>query len=161
MKPIIFISTKLCNHNQSTFFLAGKMALRLIGLALQRQIPKSAQLGSIATMHSLDKIGNREVVGHGWNGQAAYQDRVDYPMPAVRFRENTPELKALREKEKGDWKKLSVEEKKALYRASFCQTFSEMKAGNGEWKKHLGIVCMMVSLGIWGSILMHLFGIPC
>lgn len=137
------------------------MALRLIGLALQRQIPRSAQLGSIATMHSLEKIGTREVVGHGWNGQASYQDRVDFPMPAVRFREDTPEIKNLRQKEKGDWKKLSVEEKKALYRASFCQTFSEMKAGSGEWKKHIGMVFIFISLGIWASILMHLFGIVC
>lgn len=144
--------------NKKLCIVAGKMALRLIGMALQRQIPKSAQLGSIATMHSLEKIGSREVVGHGWNGQASYVDRVDYPMPAVRFRENTPEIKALREKEKADWKKLSVEEKKALYRASFCQTFSEMKAPSGEWKKHLGITFIMISLGIWGSILMHLFG---
>lgn len=134
------------------------MALRIIGLALQKQIPKSSQMGSVAFMHSLEKIGNREVVGHGWNGQASYQDRVDYPMPAVRFRENTPEIKALREKEKGDWKKLSIEEKKALYRASFCQTFSEFKAGSGEWKKHLGISFIMISLGIWASVLMNLFG---
>lgn len=134
------------------------MALRLIGLALQKQLPKSTQLGSVAAMHSLEKIGNREVVGHGWNGQASYVDRVDYPMPGVRFRENTPEIKALREKEKGDWKKLSVEEKKALYRASFCQTFSEFKAGSGEWKKHLGITFIMISLAIWTSVLMNLFG---
>ena len=43
-------------------------------------------------------------------------------------------LQALREKEKGDWKKLTLEEKKTLYRASFCQTFAEMEAGDGDWK---------------------------
>lgn len=135
------------------------MALRLVGLALQKQIPRSTQLGSIATIHSLEKLGKRDIVGHGWNGQASYEDRVDYPMPAIRFQEATPEIKALREKEKGDWKKLSIQEKKALYRHSFCQTFSEFKAGSGEWKKHLGIAFIMISLGIWTSVLMHVFGI--
>lgn len=33
-----------------------------------------------------------------------------------RFREDTPEILKVKEKEKGDWKKLSVEEKKLLYR---------------------------------------------
>lgn len=31
----------------------------------------------------------------------------------VRFRENTPDIAALHDKEKGDWKKLTLEEKKA------------------------------------------------
>ncbi|KAJ9599323.1 hypothetical protein L9F63_010190, partial [Diploptera punctata] len=64
---------------------------------------------------------------------------------------------ALREKEKGDWKKLSLEEKKALYRASFCLTFAEMKAPTGEWKSIVGIACMFISIGIWLVILEKLF----
>lgn len=40
----------------------------------------------------LAKIGNRDVVGYGWNGEPCYQDRVDYPMPAIRFRENTSDV---------------------------------------------------------------------
>lgn len=133
------------------------MALRLLAHSLKQVTPKN-QIGSIASIHTLDKIGNREIVGHGWNGTACYADRVDYPMPAVRFRETTPEIAALREKEKGDWKKLSLQEKKALYRASFCQTFSEMKAGTGEWKQHIGVACMFVSGAIFISLLMKAFG---
>ena len=57
--------------------------------------------------------GNRDVVGWGFNGTASYVDREEYPMPAVRFKENTPDVMALREKEKGDWKSLTLEEKKA------------------------------------------------
>ena len=138
------------------------MALRLVNMALRRQLasqlPHSAQVGSVASVHTLDKIGKREIVGYGWNGTACYADRVDYPMPAIRFREPTNEINALREKEKQDWKKLSIEEKKALYRASFCQTFSEMKAGTGEWKLHLGIGLIFCSLALWVGILMNAFG---
>jgi cytochrome c oxidase subunit 4 len=65
---------------------------------------------------------------------------------------------ALKEKEKGDWKKLSVEEKKALYRSSFCQTFSEMLAPTGKWKSILGVVFGMVSCGIWMYLLIKIFG---
>lgn len=39
-------------------------------------------------------------------------DRPEFPLPAVRFGENTKEVLALREKEKGDWKNLSLDEKK-------------------------------------------------
>lgn len=40
-------------------------------------------------------------------------DRPEYPAPAIRFKENTADVMALREKEKGDWKNLSLEDKKA------------------------------------------------
>ena len=49
------------------------------------------------------------------------------------------EIAGLREKEKGDWKKLAKEEKKVLYRASFCQTLAEVEAPTGEWKSVVGI----------------------
>jgi cytochrome c oxidase subunit 4 len=67
-------------------------------------------------------------------------------------------LQALREKEKGDWRKLTLEEKKALYRASFCMTFSEINAPTGEWKSILGIACLFISLGLWIVVLEKFFG---
>lgn len=67
-------------------------------------------------------------------------------------------LQVLREKEKGDWKKLSIQEKKALYRASFCQTFSEMEAPTGEWKSIAGMTLIATSAGIWLFIYFKFFG---
>lgn len=55
---------------------------------------------------------------------------------------------ALREKEKGDWKKLSLDEKKQLYRASFCQTLVEVEAPTGEWKAIFGWVMVWTSVAI-------------
>jgi len=63
--------------------------------------------------HGRGKIGKREVVGFGMNGEYSYIDALDHPCPAIRFKEDTPEIAKLREKEKGDWKKLSMEDKKA------------------------------------------------
>ena len=63
------------------------------------------------TYHAL-LSGNREIVGPGINGTPDYVDIATFPLPAVRFREDTPEILALREKEKLDWKTLTVEEKK-------------------------------------------------
>lgn len=39
------------------------------------------------------KIGTREIVGFGWNGLPSYADRLDFPFPAIRFREDTAEIK--------------------------------------------------------------------
>ncbi|MDK0628425.1 cytochrome c oxidase IV family protein, partial [Clostridium perfringens] len=86
------------------------------------------------------RTGNRDLVGYGINGCANYKDDAHFPFPAVRFKENTRDICALREKEKGDWKQLCCEEKKALYRASFCQTFSEFQHPTGQWKFILGCV---------------------
>merc|ERR1712227_818874 len=80
------------------------------------------------------KIGNRDIVGHGMNGKPIYIDCLHYPCPAIRFKENTADVMALREKEKGDWKALTIDEKKALYRASFRSTYAEIDAPNGHWK---------------------------
>ncbi|CAH2251958.1 jg13830 [Pararge aegeria aegeria] len=103
------------------------------------------------------KVGNREWVGYGFNGQPNYMDRPDYPLPAVRFRPDTPDIKILREKEKGDWRKLTVEEKKALYRASFCQTFAEFQAPTGQWKGVIGWALVIASMSLWAYMGMKLF----
>ncbi|XP_022186495.1 cytochrome c oxidase subunit 4 isoform 2, mitochondrial [Nilaparvata lugens] len=100
--------------------------------------------------YELEKIGNREVVGYGLSGDPNYLDKVMTPFPAIRFKSyDTAELKALKEKEKGDWRKLTVAEKKALYRASFCQTFAEMEAPTGQWKSIFGCTLIYISMGIW------------
>ncbi|XP_045111086.1 cytochrome c oxidase subunit 4 isoform 1, mitochondrial-like isoform X2 [Portunus trituberculatus] len=131
------------------------MALRQCAIVALRNGLGGRQ--QVAAASSLAKIGNRDVVGYGVNGAPNYYDRVDFPMPAVRFKENTPDVMALREKEKGDWNKLTMEEKKALYRASFCQTFAEMKAPTGEWKSILGISLLASSIAIWVYLLMKVY----
>ncbi|KAF0287711.1 Cytochrome c oxidase subunit 4 isoform 2, mitochondrial [Amphibalanus amphitrite] len=105
----------------------------------------------------IERHGKREVIGYGYNGQPNYIDRVDYPIPAVRFKEETPQIKALREKEKGDWKNLTKEEVQELYRATFCRTFAEIQAPTGEWKLALGGTLIACSLAIWVYIWMKLF----
>ncbi|RNA21408.1 cytochrome c oxidase subunit 4 isoform mitochondrial-like [Brachionus plicatilis] len=96
------------------------------------------------------RIGNREIVGFGRNGEPSYFDSPDCPCPAVRWKEDTPEIKALREKAKGDWTNLTVEEKKILYRADFRSTISETVAPTGEWKFIVGSLLGIMGATIWG-----------
>ncbi|CAH1110953.1 unnamed protein product [Psylliodes chrysocephalus] len=127
------------------------MASSLIALTSRviRHIPKKHI--HIAPMSSYVRplIGKREIVGFGFNGEPNYVDRSDFPLPAIRWQEPSPDIQALREKEKGDWSKLSIEEKKALYRASFCQTFAEFKAPTGEWKSVIGLGLLILSSALW------------
>ena len=83
------------------------------------------------------------------NSEPIYIDTTDFPMPAIRYKEVTPDIQALKEKEKGDWKKLSIQDKKALYRASFRQTFAEMEAPSGDWKSVIGMSLVGISLSMW------------
>lgn len=92
------------------------------------------------------KLGNREIVGPGGSIVDDYYDRIDKPCPPIRFKEPTPEYEALREKEKGSWKNLSIDEKKTLYRYSFCQTFKEMEAPNAHGRRIAGVVLMALSV---------------
>ena len=52
---------------------------------------------------------------------------------------------------------MTKEEKKALYRASFCQTLVEVEAPTGEWKSILGLCLIGISIGIWGYMWMKKF----
>lgn len=81
------------------------------------------------------KLGNRDIVGPSFSITFDYHDMPSYPAPSVRWAPNTPEVLALRQKELGDWNTLTLEEKKQLYRNSFCQTFAEFTAPTGEWKR--------------------------
>ncbi|KAL4235077.1 oxidoreductase [Mactra antiquata] len=90
-------------------------------------------------------LGNRDIVGPSYGTSYDYLDCPDLPMPAVRWGANTPEVLQLREKETGDWKNLSLEEKKQLYRNSYRQTFAEIEAPTGEWKRILYIFCYITA----------------
>ncbi|XP_020790315.1 cytochrome c oxidase subunit 4 isoform 2, mitochondrial [Boleophthalmus pectinirostris] len=80
-----------------------------------------------------------------------YWNRRDVPLPDRPFRlELNAGDKSLKEKEKGSWKQLSNEEKIALYRISFDQTFAEMKRPSAEWKTVLGGV--FIFLGFTGLV---------
>merc|ERR1712142_960394 len=110
------------------------------------------------------KIGDREIVGWGLNGKEIYFDREDFPYPAIRWKSpNAPGVPELRQKELGDWKALTMDEKKALYRASFCQTFAEFQADrrkSGEWKFWLGstFIGMALSLVMWIFTKLYVYG---
>lgn len=75
----------------------------------------------------------------------AYFDRRDSPLPDVSYVQNlSAEQKSLKEKEKGSWVALSNEEKIALYRISFKQSFAEMNQGSGEWKSVVGGILFFI-----------------
>ncbi|RVE44592.1 hypothetical protein evm_010772 [Chilo suppressalis] len=112
---------------------------------------------SVRNVYGTCRIGHRDVVGYGINGCANYKDDAHFPFPAIRFKENTKDICALREKEKGDWKMLCCEEKKALYRASFCQTFVEFKHPTGSWKFIVGWFFIISSFGFWMMMFFHYY----
>lgn len=55
----------------------------------------------------------------------------------------------MKEKEKGDWKNLTLDEKKLLYRASFRLTFAEITAPTGRWKSHFGWAMLWQAVALW------------
>jgi cytochrome c oxidase subunit 4 len=115
-------------------------------LTIRRLASTDVQLSQALKDKYYPKLGNRDIVGYGFNGYPNYIDRGEFPCPAVRFKENSKDIVALRAKEKGDWKSLSLEEKKTLYRASFRQTYAEFQAPTGEWKSILGMIFIGMSI---------------
>lgn len=104
----------------------------------------------------LERIGNREMVGFGFNGLPVYADRSDFPFPAIRYKEVSGEVLGIFEKQKGDWHLLTKNEKKTLYRANFCQTFAEMDAPTGEWMRIIGYGLIFCSFSLWFVMFLHL-----
>jgi len=103
--------------------------------------------------------GKREIVGWGVNGVPYYVDRPDFPYPAIRWQEDSPEILKLREKEKGDWHLITLEEAKKLYRASYCATFAELFAPTGNWKFILAVFLLMNSIGMVMFGLVHIYAL--
>lgn len=74
-----------------------------------------------------------------------YFDRRENPLPEISYVQNlSPEQQSLKEKEKGSWVALSNDEKIALYRISFNQSFAEMNKASAEWKSVMGGVLFFV-----------------
>jgi len=76
-----------------------------------------------------------------------YEDRIEHPAPKVKFLEDfelSSEMKALRLKEAGDWKVLSVAEKQQLYRLSFHRSYSEMLNPKYRWSGMIG-ECLIIT----------------
>jgi len=119
---------------------------RCMGAVTTGGSPNSALHGNTGHTGLVD-IGKREVVGFGANGDETYCESIMFPFPAIRFKEDNAEISMLREKEKGDWKKMTIPEKKTLYRASFAQTVAEMESPTGQWKSILGCSLLFISLG--------------
>ena len=89
-------------------------------------------------------------------GFQTYQDRFDYWYPAIRFRVDDDVIKPIRAKEKGDWKSLTPEEKKLLYRYSYKQTLAEFEAPTGYWKVISAIVFLVLaSATFYATFLNH------
>ena len=118
---------------------------QLIRLSLNSSIRTPTANGHVAAVHhefdqkvAYPRIGSREIVGFGVNGQPQYFDLPATPLPSIRWSEDSAEIKALREKAKGDWSTLTIEEKKTckhlvdhkflyetLFLLSFCLKYTE------------------------------------
>ncbi|CAI2293381.1 unnamed protein product [Caenorhabditis sp. 36 PRJEB53466] len=107
-----------------------------------------------------EKAAGRELVGYGCNGDNIYQDRLDYWYPAIRFRKEDNVIAPIRTKEQADWKNLSAEEKKLLYRYSFRQTLSEFEAPTGYWKVITAVVLSVLGLATYYAILLNVYVYP-
>lgn len=76
-----------------------------------------------------------------------YWDRRDTPLPDRAYKDVlTTADNSLKRKEKGPWGQLTKEEKIALYRLAFHQTFPEMKQKSNEWKTVMGGIFIFMGL---------------
>ncbi|XP_019391517.1 PREDICTED: cytochrome c oxidase subunit 4 isoform 1, mitochondrial [Crocodylus porosus] len=92
------------------------------------------------------------VVGTEDASLPVYVDVRNIPLPDAQYVKNlSVEQKALKEKEKASWNALSIDEKVALYRIKFNQSFAEMNKGTKEWKTIFGATAFF--LGFCGLAL--------
>ncbi|XP_012676256.1 cytochrome c oxidase subunit 4 isoform 2, mitochondrial [Clupea harengus] len=118
------------------------------------------RVGSLLTRRGVMALtsGNVRMAshGHGVSEQAdlslpMYWDRLDTPLPDKAYKDDlTAADKSLKQKEKGPWTQLTNEEKIALYRIAFKDTYPEMKVPSHEWKTVVGGI--LIFIGITGLI---------
>ncbi|MCP9264344.1 hypothetical protein DINM_022401 [Dirofilaria immitis] len=93
------------------------------------------------------RIGQRAIVGPS-SGGYHFVDSTDRPYPPLRFRVDDEIIKPIREKEKDDWNKLTMEEKKLLYRYSFRRTQAELLGWNVYWKMYCAYILIWISIAL-------------
>jgi cytochrome c oxidase subunit 4 len=64
----------------------------------------------------------------------------------------------IRQKEEGDWKLLSNDEKKLLYRYSFRQTLAEFESPKGYWKPILAVCFFIATCATLYATFLNRFG---
>ena len=116
------------------------------------------QLVLTRPMHlsAIRKVSNfyPPTVGPDPNVNYDFYESLSNPMPVVpRIIGFEGELKALKEKEKGDWKNLNPEEKMDLYNLYFSKSMADMCRSTDEWKSVFGCVAFLTAL----SFLLHWF----
>ncbi|KAH7727772.1 Protein W09C5.8 [Aphelenchoides avenae] len=137
-----------------------RLTTALVARRLIHISPVTSGHDSIEPWWGPEKAAGRVQVGHGTNGEPNYADRLDYWYPAIRFRKDDDVIKPLREKELGDWKNLSVEEKKLLYRYSYRQTLAEFEAPNGYWKVTVAVALFVMSMATCYSAFLSRYVYP-
>ncbi|XP_076840460.1 cytochrome c oxidase subunit 4 isoform 2, mitochondrial [Brachyhypopomus gauderio] len=76
-----------------------------------------------------------------------YCDRLDTPLPDKPYQDALSAAdKSLKQKEKGPWNNLSKEEKIALYRIMFKESYAEMKKPSHEWKTVMSGILFFVGM---------------
>ncbi|KAF7658715.1 hypothetical protein LDENG_00009220 [Lucifuga dentata] len=117
----------------------------------------ASRVGSVLARRAI-LTGNARMASHGHEvietvdmSKPMYWDRLDIPLPDRPYKDElTAADKSLKQKEQGPWTQLTKEEKIALYRLMFCQTYPEMKQPTEEWKTVMGGI--FIFLGFTGLV---------
>ncbi|KAI0982955.1 hypothetical protein GJ496_012034 [Pomphorhynchus laevis] len=127
-----------------------------LGRILQGSIQSRLQQSSIRKLNITDEqiakeykqqilnypaIGQREIVGTSTKLEVCYFDESTEPFPPVKWERDTAEMRKLQEKEKGDWKLLTIEDKRTLY--------------HGETKFAIGVSAIALGVGLWLALFLR------
>lgn len=82
-----------------------------------------------------------------------------FPMKS-RLNFTTPQLKALKNKEMGDWKKLSEDEVLQLYRGTFRYSIAEIFQSTDGWKTVFGATLWLLALSLFMHWVVHIYCLP-
>ena len=125
------------------------MALNLLRGALRT--PKFNSLGVSVRCgsHAAGDVKPAYVIKFDPRDDFYFQESLRHPIPnGPRMIVIPEDLKELKEKEKGDWKCLSVEEQMDLYNMYFGMSIAEMRQGSDKWKSSLGIALLCVTYSL-------------
>ncbi|XP_037336784.2 cytochrome c oxidase subunit 4 isoform 2, mitochondrial [Pungitius pungitius] len=132
--------------------------LQLIAGRVGSLVARRATLALSTSSARMASNGHRDVTSHEGTeavdmSRPMYCDRLDTPLPDKLYKDKLSAAdKSLKEKEKGPWSQLTNEEKMALYRLSFHQTYAEMNQPKSEWKTVVGGIFFFVgftALVVW------------
>jgi len=134
------------------------MASNLLRIQLSRAIQQTQRMRLSTSTRILGGGGFAGIDNRDPNIDHDVYESIYTPIPNNgRTIKYTGEMLAIKEKEAGDWKNMTVDEQMSLYNSYFNLSMADMVRGSDRWKSVFGFTLVLVGMTFLAQVFLNTF----